>query len=219
MNHEAPGDSNNYNDLITLGHETTHGINNYIRNQNRVPGKTINAFYVLNNQAVIVEEPNMRKSKVAAFVPSSLQGSRYSLYVVGSTGWDDRPLYIYDEWVAYVNGSAAGIDLVKRGKWTYGWRDGVAGTMEFVVYGLAVAMAAEKHDPSYLQNKQFLEFTAWLIQRSMELFREGAQMKDFKWNKQDQYYQSLKTSPDAQGMRDFCKRIFGANWTQSILLK
>jgi hypothetical protein len=218
VNHEAPGDSNPYSDLVTKAHETTHGINSYLRNNYNKTGQKANAFYVMQNRAIIIVEPPMRKSVIAQYVPSNLRGSRYSLYITGSTAWDDRPLYVYDEWVAYINGSAAGIDLVKHNLWTYGWRDAVMGTLEFTVYGLATAMAVEKHAPSYFSSYPlFLEFTAWIAAQAMSAYREGAVMSDFKWNKQDTYYQDLLNSTEAKPLRDFCTRVFGATWVRQVL--
>lgn len=205
-------------DKITHGHETTHGINSDIRN-NRAGGIGKNGFYLLGSKGVILDEPNMRKSAVAQYVPRSLQGSRYNLYIVGQTAWDDMPTYVFDEWVAYANGSAVGIDLVERGLWRYGWRDGVAGTLEFVVYGLATAMAVEARAPQYwASNTQFREFVAWHARRSMQLFRKGAGMNDFKYDVQDRYYESLKSSADAEAMRAFIKRVYGQQYYDEVIL-
>lgn len=218
VNHEAPGDSNPYSDLVTKGHETSHGIHSYLRNNYNKTGKTANGFYLLQGRSLIVVEPPMRKSVIAQYIPSNLQGSRYSLYITGSTSWDDRPLYVYDEWVAYVNGAASGVDLVKQGKWTYGWRDAVMGPLEFMVYGIATAMAVEKHAASYFTSYPlFLDFTAWLSAESMRYYREGAVMNDFKWAKQDTYLQELQTSAAAKPMRDFCVRVFGQTWTDQVI--
>ncbi len=117
------------NDRITWGHETTHGINSHLRNYFNKSGKKANGFYVLNGQGVIVSEPKMSKARVAQHVPSVLRGSRYNLYVAGSSAWNDRPLYIFDEWVSYNNGAAVGVDMAQKGLWKAGWRDGVAGSV------------------------------------------------------------------------------------------
>lgn len=218
VNHEAPGDYNPYQDLVTLTHETSHGIHAWIRNNMNETGEKINGFYVLEDRAVIVKEPRMRKSQVAPFVPRSLRGSRFSTYITGQTAWDDTPLYIWDEWVAYVNGGDSAVDLVQKGLWHYGWRDAVAGQIEFVVYAIATAMAVQKHDPDYFNNyRQFREFLAWNLERSMKSFELGAQMEFFKWDKQDRYYESLLTSADATELRRFVIKMYGAQWAQSVL--
>jgi len=206
-------------DKITHGHETSHGIHADLRNYHNKTGKRANAFYVLNDKAALVIEPNMRKSAVAAHVPATLRGSRYSLYITGQTAWDDTPLYVWDEWNAYVNGGAVGTDLVKRGMWKYGWRDGVNGQLEFAVYAVAVAMAVQKTDPTYLtSNEQFREFLAWNLRRTMSIYREGAVMKDFAWKDQDAYYDRMKTSADAEVWRTFVKNFFGEAFYKEVML-
>ena len=220
-NHLPPryGDMYWDSDKITAGHETTHGINSDIRNYHNDTGRRANGFYALEGRGVIVEEPNIRKSAVAAYVPASLRGSRYELYIVGQTAWDDTPLYVFDEWIAYVNGGAVGVDRVDAGLWREGWRDGVAGQLEFNVYALALAMAVEARDPAYFRsNEQFREFLAWNLQRSFAIYRHGKTMEDFRWDTQERYEEALRTSPDANAMREFAKRIFGEAWANEVVL-
>ena len=207
------------NDRITWGHETTHGINSHLRNYFNKTGKKANGFYLLNDRAAIVEEPNMSKAKVAQYVPSVLRGSRYSLYVAGSSSWNDRPLYLFDEWVAYDNGAAVGVDMVQKNLWTAGWRDGVAGSVEFSAYAIATAMAVKQNLPSYWQNnKQFREFLAWELRRSMDLFRKGRVMSKFKWAKQDTYYDNFKNSAAAAPLRDFVKNAYGKAFLDEVIM-
>lgn len=218
MTHEAPFDKNKYEDLITLGHETSHGIHSYIRNCLNNLGKRANGFYVLNSLAALVIEPNIRKSQVGPYVPKSLRGSRFDLYVTGQTVWDDTPLYLFDEWNAYINGGTVGVDLVQQNLWNAGWRDGVFGIIEFVVYALATAQAVKEHDPQYFDHySQFTEFLAWNIKRSMETYLIGSKLKEFKWDKQDDYYDKLIHSPDAEPLRKFARETFGASWTLEVL--
>lgn len=216
MRHEAPNDHNSYDDKITMAHETSHGIHAYLRNRNQSGGKRVNAFYVLNDQAALVEEPPIRKSAVARYVPSNLRGSRYDLYVVGQSAWDDTPLYLWDEWNAYVLGAEAGVDLVERGLWS-GWTDAVMGPLEFVVYAVATAMAVKDQAPSYFSsNQQFREFLAYNIERSMQVYNIGSQMTEFRWDRQDDYFEKFKTSAEATSMRQFLTITFGADWTNEV---
>jgi hypothetical protein len=218
MQHEAPGDSDNYDDLVTLGHETSHGIHAYIRNHLNTSGQRMNGFYVLDNRAVLVKEPNLRKRDVAPYVPKSLQGYRYAQYVTGQTAWDDTPLYLYDEWNAYVNGGASGVDLVNNNLWNYPWRDAVSGVIEFSAYALATGMAVRDRDPNYFQSYvQFKEFLAFNLRRSMAAYLPGSAMGVFQWQTQDDYFNSLKTSPDAEKLRQFCRDTFGTSWCYEVL--
>lgn len=218
VNHEAPGDQNHYDDLITLAHETCHGTHAYIRNKLNTTGQKANGFYLLENRIAVVIEPHIRKSQMVRYVPTSLRGDRFKLYIQGQVEWDDTPLYVFDEWNAYVNGGAAGVDLVNHGLWKSAWQDGVAGIIEFVVYSLATGMAVRDLDPDYFSRyTQFTEFLAWNIARSMKIFKEGAKMKEFSWDKQDKYYQNFIQSDDAKAMREFATATFGASWTKEVL--
>jgi hypothetical protein len=148
-------------DRDTNAHESTHGINADIRNGHK-DSVSINGFYVMNGRGVLIYEPKMRKSSMIPFVPKSLQGFRYPTYVAGQQVWDGRPLYIFDEWVAYVNGASVNVEDALKNRHTSGWSDAVSGPLEFSVYSVAVAMAVEKHDPDYWKtNKQFKNFIHW----------------------------------------------------------
>ena len=205
-------------DPITSAHETTHGINAHLRNHFNDTGRLANAFYLMEDRAIVLVEPGIRKSAVAPYVPASLRGSRYDLYVVGMSAWDDRPLYIVDEWVAYTNGGAVGVDMVASGLWTRGWRDGVAGTLEFTVYSLALAMAVEEADPTYWATSlQFRELVAWLARRAMDVYRQGAAMPDFAWDRMATFERALRESPDAEPMRAFVRRTYGETWAREVL--
>lgn len=127
-------------DKITWGHETTHGLNSRVRNQNVKPGTTPNAFYVLDGKALLLQEPKgFMLSDVARLIPTQLRGKIYKLYMIDQqSGWNDRPLYMWDEWVSYANGAAVRNDLniVPRSETvTYMW--------EMAVYGSYVAMMAK----------------------------------------------------------------------------
>jgi hypothetical protein len=212
------GDTYADSDLVTYGHETTHGINSHLRNNFNRTGRRANGFYVMQNRGVILAEPNLRKSAVAAYIPASLRGDRYALYIQGSPDWDDTPTYIFDEWVAYANGSEVAVGLVRAGMWRAGWRDGVAGTLEFVVYSLALGMAVEARDPTYFRDyAQFRNFLAWNARRSMELFRAGSVMEQFRWARQDTFYRNLRESPDAEALREFARRTYGRAWAAEVL--
>ena len=204
-------------DLVTFGHETSHGIHAHLRNYENNTGKRANAFYVLGDKAALVVEPAIYKSDVAAYVPSSLREFRFSTYVTGASAWDDTPLYLWDEWNAYVNGAEVGVTRVNEGQWNDGWRD-QSGNLEFVVYAIAVAMAVRDLDPQYFQNnEQFRAFLQWNTERSMTLFNQHQAMSEFTSQNVAAYHQTLKTSPDAGAMRQFVRDTFGAGWAQTTL--
>ena len=92
------------------------------------------------------------------------------------------------------------------------------GPLEFFVYGIATAMAVEKHAPNYFKTyTRFLDFTAWLGAEAMRNYRTASVMKDFKWAKQEALLKDLQTSSQAKPLRDFCVRIFGQKWVDQVI--
>ena len=196
----------------TDAHEGTHGVNSRLRNQH----SGSNVFYVTGGKAVVIKNPNMRKSAVAAFVPQSLRGNRFQMYIAGSPAWDDTPTYILDEYIAYINGGAVAVEDKKNGiknsKDDFGF-DAVSGAIEFSFYATALAMAIEKNDPEYWNSDpQFKNYMAWVLKRAKEVYDSGKDIPDFAFPKQKQLEQNIKTSPDAEAMRQFLRKHFNGIW-------
>lgn len=205
-------------DRITWAHETTHGINSHLRNYLNVTGKQANGFYLMKDRFALVVEPSITLSQVGPKVPASLRGSRYQTYLVDQvTSWNDTPTYVMDEWVAYTNGSEVGVELAASGSWTT-WRDGVAGTLEFTIYTLALAAAVEAADPAYFAGyTQFREFIAFHAERAMGLYAKGSKMPVFAWASQDAYFAAWQTSSDAKQLRNAARRWFGGAYATAVL--
>jgi len=208
-------------DPITWGHETTHGINSHLRNTRdfNPEGAKVNGFYALGDKAVVLEEPPIRKSSVVSYVPPSLKGGRAAMYITGQQAFEREPLYLMDEWMAYTNGGAVGVDLAKRGKWTQGSRDGVAGVVEFTGYGFAMAMAVEAQQPGYLAaHPKLKNLIAWQGLRAMDVVREGLQVPAFaSFPGQHTFYQALQSAPDAEPLRAFIRTQYGDAYLQRML--
>ena len=203
---------------ITASHETSHGIHAHLRNYEAPMSIGWNAFYVLGNKAAFVDEPAIRKSDIKARIPVVLRGPRYQLYLVEQTAWDDTPLYVFDEWNAYINGAEVGVQQVQAGLWTGSWQDAVMGPLEFTAYAIATVKTASELDAAgFAANVQLKRFTAWNIRRAMKLFDEGRVMTQFTWDRQDAYAAALRTNPDAEALRQFARDTWGPAWTQAIL--
>lgn len=184
----------------TSAHEGTHGINNDIRNSagnftsldmlceekgtlrkpswclsTQYPNSNarVNGFYVGENRSIVIAEPKTRKRDCQAFIPSSFHKMRYGLYVQGQTEWDDSPLYLFDEWVAYSNGAHCGVDLAKRNQFKEKGTGVIDGTVEFIAYGLATAMAADKAGDL---SEPLKAFTAFMVRRSTNAFFMGQEL-------------------------------------------
>ncbi len=204
-------------DYITAAHETSHGIHAHLRNYENTTGTRANALYVLGDHAALVIEPDLRKSQIAAYIPAPLRGPRFDTYITGQTAWDDTPLYVWDEWNAYVNGAVVGVDQVDEGKWNNPWQDAVMGPLEFTIYALATVQATAELDPSY-DATQMRELFAWNARRAMNTFRQGRALPDFTWQKQDAYLETFRTDPAAEPLRAFARQTFGDAWTEEVLL-
>lgn len=204
-------------DLVTCAHEVSHGIHAWLRNYENPNTERSNAFYILHDRACFVVEPDIWKHEVAPYVPQSLREFRYGTYVSGQDAWDDTPLYLWDEWNAYVNGGEAALSLHDEGLWNDGWRD-QSGVIEFVAYGLAVGLAVEDLDPGYFAaNPQFKAMMAYLARRSLQLHRRFAALPDFQFDTADELYQTLRTGPSAAPLRDFLERTWGEDFRDEVL--
>ena len=191
-------------DKITWGHETSHGIHSKLRMKFR-EGKKINGFYVLNNRAVIIEEPRTTIQAAARLVPRTLRGGVYQLYMVSqarSSG--DTPLYVFDEWVAYANGAAVRRDLNIQSR-----QETCQYMLEFNVYSICVAKAANTNDP------QFKNFLMWHLDRSMKLYEANKSLGDT--SRTTAYWEKVKTSSDAESFRQYTRQYLGAEWTKEVL--
>jgi hypothetical protein len=170
-----------------------------------VNGKRINVMYPTGNKAAVIDEPNTRIQTAARLVPNSLKGDVYNLYMVQQAGsWGDTPLYVFDEWVSYSNGSAVRLDLKISQR-----AETVRFMMEFNVYSICVAMACKSEDP------QFKKFTMWHLRRAMEIYRQSLSLGDC--SKATTYWEKVKTSSDANELRNFCRSYFGKDWTNKVL--
>lgn len=209
-------------DKITWGHETTHGINSNIRNRNQKwvvaytkpffffrkkylvkSAERVNGFYCLEDRAAVIIEPPTTIRAAAAKVPQSLRGGVYQLYLVQQAGgWNDTPLYIFDEWVAYTNGSEVRKDLGITSR-----AETVTYMMEFNVYAMSLAMVV-KEKGGY-DDTQFKAFLMWNIERSVRIYNSEVEATA--------YLNKLRNNSDAENLRSFARSYFGAEWCKEII--
>lgn len=197
-------------DKVTWAHETTHGINSNIRNKHQTwlvklglkSSGRINGFYCLNNRAAVITEPNTTIGKVASIVPKSLRGDVYNLYLVQqASSWGDTPLYICDEWVAYINGAECRQDLGIKDR-----GETVQYAMEFVVYSTCIAQSSQTND------EQLKKFLMWNSQRIMDLYKKAENVEPAK-----KYWEKVINNSDADNFRQFARTYYGPEWTKELL--
>jgi hypothetical protein len=136
--HMPDGHQYKSSDLVNYAHECTHALNARLRD--RKPGK--NAFYCLENKYILLDEPNTTVRAIAAKIPKELrQSDTYDLYLIKqAASWNDRPLYIMDEFSSYLNGAACAMDLVTHNLWKDGRRpQTIMNALEFMVYNAVLA--------------------------------------------------------------------------------
>ena len=189
-------DGNPYQDRdrINWVHEGTHGINSQLRETYRMPG-----FYVLNNRAVLIREPDTTLATVAALVPPRLRGPVYATYLLRVQGYGfDQPSYVFDEWVAYTNGLEARCRLGIKDREETG-----RFAAEFIPYAICVPWAANSKDP------QLNAFLRWQIERVIALYREGGI--------ESPTFDDMRNRTDASPFRTFTQGYFGPAWTKRVL--
>lgn len=143
-------------DPVTTVHESTHGINAMLRNRH---GGEVNAFYVFDGRYTVLPEPRFGKSAVARFVlPEFRESGLYRLYVVGQQSFEEDPLYIFDEWVAYTNGAEMGLRT-----------DTLANALIFNFYAAALLQAVDALDPGYAAREELHAFFRWNLGRTFYL--------------------------------------------------
>lgn len=191
----------------TQAHETSHFIHSELRMKlARANGGSPRAFFIPPDKGFSIREADFKKSAISKYVPGSLQYSRFNVYLRGAPGWEDSPLYIFDEWNAYINGATVAVDDMKAGRPKSDQADTVMGALEFSVYAVATCMAISDNDPALWENAQFKAFTKLNLKRAEAIFTEGKPM--FPFAKQDELLASLRTSQDAAVIRDFIIKHF-----------
>lgn len=183
-------------------HETAHGIaseltNKYrkISNNNRLRG-----FYYGNGKGIILQSPNLKISEVSHYIPEKFRGYRFKLYFVDQLKyWDDVPLYILDEWTAYIWGARCAVEDYNIKNIETG-SDSVSGSFEFSLYTLGLCLAIIEKDNNYWQNNiQFKIMVKQHLQRAEKVFFDGKDI--FKSEKQQILLDILKNADDSEPIK------------------
>jgi len=221
--HTPLRDKRDWGDFGGTGHELTHAISFELRlvASRSSPARSVNGFYVLGGQAALMKEPQgFKKSQVAGLVPPSLRQSRFGDYMSGQIGWDAQPLYVWDEWNAYINGATVAVERYQIGlapHTTFATTDTVFAVLEFTIYALAVIHAAQQYEPAYLTREpQAREFFAYNARRAMALVKRGRDLPPFKWSKLNLLEATLRSAPEAEPLRASARSVFGPGWAREV---
>jgi hypothetical protein len=219
-------------DFITSTHEGTHGVNADIRNGtlslkqakgSRVasgngvgvprlklfaPGPVrdvgnINAQYLLNDTAQVLPEPDFAKSDIVTYIPDFFRGFRFATYITGQQEWDSSPLYVWDEWSAYINGAMCAVELVQNGTNKPDGSDWCRAPLEFCAYGLAVTMLAADNGKLDV----YKQATTIMLTRAFNAFFAGRTL--FPFDGQEEYYTAWRSGEEGKLYRDFALTHLG----------
>jgi hypothetical protein len=191
------------NDRITWAHETSHGLASVVRNKYQ-SNIRVNGFYILSDVGVVLAEPNISFKQAIMSVPRSLRGDVFGLYSSnGIQYWNDSPLYIMDEWVAYTNGSLTRYDLKITER-----AESVQYMLEFTNYIMTMAMVAQSQDPNL---KTFMQ---WHTKRVLAVYKINRKLGNLGGATEVLF--KTKTAQDAANLRSFAASFLGYEyWNES----
>jgi hypothetical protein len=149
-------DKSSPEDLVTWAHEATHFMNS------RLSTTKARGFYTLYSEGWQV--PLTKKTTlahVAVAIPERMRGRTYKTYLVDSRrDWNDYPLYLLDEWLAYQHGAMTRHEL--------GWtkrRETEEFMAELAIYSAYMVEVVARHEPEYPID-ELREFREFLLERS-----------------------------------------------------
>ncbi len=220
LSHSIAAPFGDKNGRVTNVHETTHQINSEVRNANgKDAAHLVNAFYCLNGKAVLIEEPTLLKSDINKYVPEQLRGPSFPLYLESQMHWNNRPLYILDEFAAYVLGGKCAVDDIQTGR--LGVQTTKLGSvrhcLEFSIYSSALCMAVKEKLPFVYWNEkhQLRAFVSYMLREANATFLLGHNRPELYTSpEQKQLLKNLLTSQDADvvKLRDFMRAELDDSW-------
>ena len=214
-------------DPLTYAHEATHGLNSCIANKYGM-GDSLAGFYLLNGKGIYLSNKiSMSRYSIAesGLIPQTFRNldetKRYDTYITRQEKelTSKSPLYIFDEWVAYINDASEAINLLENKKSLSGAQGQTsigAGAVEFTVYSTAVGLALEKQEPSYLKEEpKFLALYKYLadVVAKKIITSSHNQVIDYKVK---EYWNNFKTDSSAQDLRSWIIKNFGSDWSKEV---
>lgn len=194
-------------------HETAHSIHNELRNQYRqiLKKDKVNVLYILNGEAVVVDDPNITLQCIKPFIGNSLKSQKYKLYLEDQLKfWNEYPTYILDEWNCYILGAECAIDDFLQDK-KLEKTNVLAGPLEFSIYALAMCLAIQQHDNDYWHNNlQFKSLIYLNLTRTSRLLTLGSDISEFVNAEQDRLKTMLLKHEEASKIRILLKNDFNS---------
>jgi hypothetical protein len=150
-------------DLVTWAHEATHGMTGEVSAGGY-------GLYLLEGRAIVFKNhPRVTIGQVAAMVPQPERGDIFDLYLVKQRGdWDREPLYLLDEWNAYVHGT-----LTRRQTGQGNRQETERYASEMERYCRWLVKAVERFDPAYPELNRLRAFVEWEADRFAAITGQG----------------------------------------------
>lgn len=150
-------DKSEPDDYVTWCHEMQHGVNN------RVGATTTkHGLYIGDGKGIVLTHPDVTIQQVASRVPAKERGKVFDLYMVKQRkDWNDSPIYILDETLAYYTGCVAHrqLGMGKKRSETFEF------AKEMQRYSEILVDTVKKHDPDYKELPKLEGFVKWQGER------------------------------------------------------
>ena len=150
-------DKSEPNDFVTWCHEMQHGINNKVKATD-----TKHGLYIGDGKGIVLTHPEVTIQQVANRVPAKDRGKVFDLYMVKQRkDWNDSPIYILDETLAYYTGCVAHkqLGMGKKRSETFDF------AKEMQRYSEVLVDTVKKLDPDYPELAKLEGFVNWQGQR------------------------------------------------------
>lgn len=211
----SASDSRTYHDSspMTWAHEATHGLQGRLRER---LGRC--AFYPLGGYAVGLIEPPGTLQQIAQAQPGPLRGSMYRDYLRNpqvTRYWEQNPLYVLDEWTAYTNGSACGLELARAGRTP---TDHITNLEQAFEFGLISTVMASL-TPSNYDREPLVAYLRWNWVRLRKIQQQSSPYPSLRAELAEALLERLRTGTDAAvaRLRYWCRDTFGEPWLTTIL--
>ena len=202
-------------------HYATHFINSEVRNEYNYSA----AIYLGGGKAYLLNQPGTTLNAVGRTVPASLRGPGFQDYVIASQSLRNvpaqyrhlpvisqnaSPLFLLDEWSAYLAGTQACADTG-----TPIDVDDVR-VLEMMAYSFVMCYCAEQGDKTWLPATKHL--VRILTERTLKVCEAAYNVDPAGYRARvGPYVMTLRDAPDAEGLRQYIRGVWGAEWTKNLL--
>jgi hypothetical protein len=174
--HTVKGLDSQYKDLITWSHEASHTLNKEDKFQH---------LYLLHSKEILLSrETNIKLRDVAANIPLNWRGPGFQLYLIKQQRYfNNDPLYVLNEWTAYLHGALTALELHQRGilpRTDRVYEADIRKTIEFMRYGHVLLYTMQASGLDYKDYAKLKWVIKALTQRTVWVYNacKGTSLRD-----------------------------------------